>query len=322
MRKRGQRVPASKPERTTPEESRKLAKHIGSTRLFSRYQRFFTEASGMPLSVRPAGKLGLPPLENRFCSLVSRSPHGCLACMRVQIELEEESSWKAVTRRCFAGLSESLIPIRSGRRIIAFLQTGQVATGPLDPSGFEKVKDRFRAKGIVFDSTTAETAYLDTKTLNADAYEGFLGLLEVFAETLGTEVSRIRIAKAGKATNPSAQKAIRHIRQNLYKPITLGEISKIAGTSTRHFSKVFKRETGMTFVDYLTHERIEQSKKRIRLSKERISEIAFACGFASIAQFNRAFKRICGETPSAYRLNANGPKEPDQEKHSQPGSPA
>ncbi|EDY81076.1 transcriptional regulator, AraC family protein [Verrucomicrobiia bacterium DG1235] len=307
-RKRAKRVKSSV-EYASPEESRELAKRIGATRLFAKYERSFTAASGLPLTIRPLGTFRMPATghkrENPFCALVSTSRKGCLACLLAQTDLEKGNSAKARTTRCFAGLHDSLVPIKMGRRIIAYLQTGQVAIGDLDASSFDHAHSELILRGIDLDSRTARTAYLRSVSLEREAYQGFLKMLEIFAESLGVAANALQISKAEKTGNPAATKAIRHIRQNFERAISLAEISKVAGASCRHFSKVFKEETGHTFVDYLTRTRVESAKKRISETSDRISEIAFACGFESIAQFNRAFKSVSGESPSSYRLTAN-----------------
>ncbi|MDQ8179853.1 helix-turn-helix domain-containing protein [Pelagicoccus sp. SDUM812005] len=308
-RKRAKQAAASL-ELATPEESRELTKSIGATRLFAKYERSFTAASGLPLTLRPIGTFRMPATghrkENPFCALVSTARKGCLACLMAQSELEKNASRKASTLHCFAGLHDTLVPIRMGHRIIAYLQTGQVALEALDNSHYDRAHSEMILRGIELDSQAARKAYRQSVSLDRDAYQGFVKMLEIFAESLGAAANTLHLAKAEKSGNPAALKAVRHIRQHSDRPISLSEIARIAGASVRHFSKVFKEETGLTFVDYLTRERVERAKERISQSSDRISDIAFASGFDSIAQFNRAFKKVAGESPSSYRLSANG----------------
>lgn len=296
-------------EYASTEESRELTKRIGATRLFAKYERSFTAASGLPLTLRPVGTFRMPATghrrENPFCALVSTSRKGCLACLMAQSELEKSTSSRASTIRCFAQLNDSLVPIKVGRRIVGFLQTGQVSLEKLVASDFDRVHSELIMRGVELDSRTARAAYLKTVSIDREAYQGFLKMLEIFAESLGAAANTFRTSKADASSNPSVAKAVRHVRRHLESPVSLGEIAKIAGASVRHFSKVFKEETGLTFVDYLTRERIERAKKRLGETPERISDIAFACGFESIAQFNRAFRKVAGESPSSYRLTAN-----------------
>lgn len=314
MPKRRKRPLAPPVDYASPEESWEFARRIGATRLFAKYQRSFAAASGLPLAIRPLGTFRMPATghkkENPFCALLSSSRGGCLACLLAQGELEKAADQKTASHRCFAGLYDSLVPIHAGQRLTAYLQTGQTAIGKLDRSDYDRTHNELTLRGIELDPQATRKAYLASVAHERDAYQGFLDMLEIFAETLGAAANSLRIEKAENTANPAAQKAIRHIQQNLERQISLSEIANIAGASIRHFSKIFKKETGLTFVDYLTRERVERAKKRLRETNARISDIAFASGFESIAQFNRAFKRVCGEAPSSYRLNATGLNEP------------
>ncbi len=308
-KKRAKRVVAAV-EYASPEESRELTKSIGATRLFAKYERSFTAASGLPLTIRPIGTFRMPATghkkENPFCALMATSRKGCLACMMAQSELEKKATSKASTYRCFAGLNDTLIPIKMGRRVIAYLQTGQVALETLDNSHYDRAHSEMILRGIELDSRTARKAYRKSVSMEREAYQGFIKMLEIFAESLGAAANTLHICKADKSGNQAALKAVRFIRQNYDRAIPLSEIAQVAGASVRHFCKIFKEETSLTFVDYLTRERVERAKERISQTSDRISDIAFASGFDSIAQFNRAFKKVSGESPSDYRLNANG----------------
>lgn len=309
MSKRRSRGRGNSVELASPEESREIAKRIGSTRLFAKYERSFSAASGLPLKIRPIGTFRMPAsghvCENPFCALIATSRKGCLACLLAQSELEAGAQGRNCSIKCFAGLHETLVPIRLGKRAVAYLQTGQVALKALESSDFDRAHSELILKRIEVDASKARAAYFRSVSLEKEAYQGFVKMLEIFADSLGAAANTLQIAKAEKAKNPAVQKAIAYIRENFDRAIRLSEIAKVSGASPRHFSKIFKEETGLTFVDFLTRERVEKAKIRIRESADRISEIAFYCGFESIAQFNRAFKRITGESPTDYRLSAN-----------------
>src|SRR6266498_2483348 len=64
--------------------------------------------------------------ENPFCALMARSNSVCAACLEVQRKLTAKVGDRSRTVTCFAGLSDSAVPIRVGDQLIGFLQTGQV----------------------------------------------------------------------------------------------------------------------------------------------------------------------------------------------------
>ena len=87
-------------------------------------------------------------------------------------------------------------------------------------------------------------------------------------------------------------RARQFIEDHQAEPLSLGRIAQVANISRHYFCKMFKKATGMNFIDYLSRVRVEKSKTLLLNPNSRISEAAFACGFQSMTNFNRAFKRI------------------------------
>lgn len=103
-----------------------------------------------------------------------------------------------------------------------------------------------------------------------------------------------------KSTKLMAQACL-YISQNCTQPLTLDDISHHMGISKSHFAHLFKKYTNMTFIDFLTTERIKRTETLILNPKAHIIDIAFESGFSSISSFNRAFKKIKGVSPSEFR---------------------
>jgi AraC-like DNA-binding protein len=97
------------------------------------------------------------------------------------------------------------------------------------------------------------------------------------------------------------RKARNFIEQHWAEELSLGQVARAAHTSTNYFSEKFKEATGMNFVEYVARTRFEKAAGLLRDADLRISEIAFACGFQSLSQFNRVFKKFAGKSPTGYR---------------------
>ncbi|MFP4549656.1 MAG: helix-turn-helix domain-containing protein [Spirochaetales bacterium] len=96
----------------------------------------------------------------------------------------------------------------------------------------------------------------------------------------------------------------RYVRDHLQEPITAESMAELAGMSLAHFSRVFKREAGLTFSEFLAHKRVDAAKKMLRAGNEVIDEIARSTGFENAAYFYRVFKRVAGTTPGEFRGRA------------------
>jgi AraC-like DNA-binding protein len=75
------------------------------------------------------------------------------------------------------------------------------------------------------------------------------------------------------------------------------ELAKSFGLSYTHFSRSFKRVTGMTFKNYLNRTRIRKAEQLLFLSRCSISEVAVTCGYNSISYFIKVYRSITGKTP-------------------------
>lgn len=96
-------------------------------------------------------------------------------------------------------------------------------------------------------------------------------------------------------------KAQEYIRNNFQKDLSLEEIAQSAGISPYYFSKLFKEETGITYIDYLTGLRIEMAKKLLSNPKLSIKQVCVDSGYINPNYFSRIFKKWTGLTPTEYR---------------------
>ncbi len=97
------------------------------------------------------------------------------------------------------------------------------------------------------------------------------------------------------------QQAARYINNNYRNDIRLDAVAKEAGMSPSHFSRIFRKVMGLSYQEYLNSRRITKAKNLLCSSPQSITEIAVSLGFADATGFGRIFKKLTGQTPSAYR---------------------
>lgn len=92
-----------------------------------------------------------------------------------------------------------------------------------------------------------------------------------------------------------------YVSKNFNKDITLEMVSEEAGLTPQYFSKVFKEETGKSFVEYLTEKRINFAINLLKSTGKNIKEISNMVGYTDVNYFCRLFKKTTGTTPKHYR---------------------
>ena len=83
------------------------------------------------------------------------------------------------------------------------------------------------------------------------------------------------------------------------------DVNKVAAKvhlTTPAFCRYFKRQTNMTFTDFVNQYRIERAKNLL-MQDQNVTETCYAVGFESISYFNKLFNKVVGENPSVFKKN-------------------
>ncbi len=91
------------------------------------------------------------------------------------------------------------------------------------------------------------------------------------------------------------------IRQHFSEQISLEDVAHAAHLSVSRLSHIFKEQTGMTIIDYLTKVRIEHAKELLISTNKNCTEICFEAGYNNQSYFTRTFKELAGVTPRQFR---------------------
>lgn len=95
-----------------------------------------------------------------------------------------------------------------------------------------------------------------------------------------------------------------YVNLNYSKDITLEEIARVAHFTPPAFCRFFKQKTNQSFFTYLNEVRISHSCKFLTETGYNISEIAFLCGYKTLSNFNKFFKKSTGVCPTLYKEKA------------------
>lgn len=294
---------APEPEEATEQKS--LAEALLNSKLYQEYERAFTEATGLPVALRPVETWQLPlhgkRHEGPWCALMASQSRSCAHCLQVQEQLAQLSMQEPHVITCGAGLCEMMVPVRLGERLVGYLQTGQVFAKAPTRAQFERTAKLMAERGVDAGREEMHQAYFATRTMPARQQESVMKLLTIFAQHLSILSNQILVRREN-AEPPLITKAKQYIQEHQSEDITLAQVAKAVNTSSFYFCKMFRKGTGLNFTDYVSRLRIERAKNLLLNPNLRISEIAYEIGFQSLTHFNRVFKRIVGQSPTEYRL--------------------
>lgn len=126
-----------------------------------------------------------------------------------------------------------------------------------------------------------------------------LRLLDCLAENY--QISEKNMAAYETENDARMREIMQYVMANLDQEISLNELADKMFVSTSTLSRIFKKNTGVYFADYVMELRVKNALALLKYSEQNITQIAMTSGFSSSASFNRAFKKIIGVTPTEYR---------------------
>ncbi|HGE7611776.1 TPA: helix-turn-helix transcriptional regulator [Bacillus cereus] len=109
--------------------------------------------------------------------------------------------------------------------------------------------------------------------------------------------------KAQKTQQHSQTIAIckNYIFKNIYNPISVKQLAKFANVNSDYLSILFKKEVGISLIEYIQRERIEEAKKLLTFTTYPLSDICASLNFSDQSYFTKIFKKFTNETPGKYR---------------------
>ena len=105
-----------------------------------------------------------------------------------------------------------------------------------------------------------------------------------------------------KQESPIVEKAVDYIRKHYRETVMLQDVAERCFVSREHLCRVFKRETGFSFTEYLNIYRMQKANAMLTENpKLRVSQVAVSCGFSDSNYFSKQYRKIYGKSPTSER---------------------
>lgn len=128
-----------------------------------------------------------------------------------------------------------------------------------------------------------------------------LALLGELSATRGRTHEMVTLAGRAAVLSDPVRHGIDYITRFYETPLPLKRIADVTGVSMFHFARLFRKETGVTPIEYLNRYRVEQAKRLLGYSSKPISQIGAMVGIKDPTYFVRLFRRHAGMTPNEFR---------------------
>ena len=127
------------------------------------------------------------------------------------------------------------------------------------------------------------------------------GLFDFFGTVMQQHYySDCRLTKNRQQRVQQIKTAMEYIELNYQKNISLDDLARTTGLSSKYFCRYFRTITNRTPIDYLNYYRVERACYLLDQQRHTITEVAYDCGFNDISYFIRCFKKYKGTTPLQY----------------------
>ena len=231
-----------------------------------------------------------------FCDSAKSTIDGYSAC----IACKNKANKKAMTTKaefsgyCVYGLKEYVSPVVIDNKVMCIVYVGNIVDNE------EKLKEQINAQCI---KTGADSKVLsklagDCQFANAD-YGSFAEIISSYIKLVYTSMY---INKPVKSSLHHAVFSIKsYVDANYMQNITLKDLAELYFICDKYIGRLFKRQIGMTFHEYLNSVRLNEAEKMLKNSETHIIDIAESCGFVNVTYFNRVFLAKHGISPTKWR---------------------
>ena len=241
---------------------------------------------------------------------------------------------------CHCGIVDVAVPVMVGDRYLGAVMFGQVRIPNNDTeakverlvseiSSFQAESDtarqdllekyqrlpemEYRRIVAVADTINAMVNYIVDRAVNTEneamTYRFFLFFSNMHGAHGNQEIQELKNPAVGEiyGGEPELPKsspvypAVAYVKNHRHEMVTMSEMAKLCHLSPSYFSRLFRRELGENFINYVNRQKIQWAKEQLRSSNDSVVQIAQELGYMDSSYFISVFKKFEGTTPLVYR---------------------
>ncbi len=242
---------------------------------------------------------------------------------------------------CHCGIVDVAVPVMVGDRYLGAVMFGQVRIPNNDTeakverlvseiSSFQAESDTARQDLLekyqrlpemeykrivaVADTINAVVNYIVDRAVNneneAMTYKFLLQNSSAHSSQTNSEIQELKnpaveadvfMAEPELPKSSPVYPAVAYVKNHKHEMVTMNEMAKLCHLSPSYFSRLFRRELGENFINYVNRQKMQWAKERLRSSNDSVVQIAQELGYMDSSYFISVFKKFEGTTPLVYR---------------------
>lgn len=278
-----------------------LSERIRALPALTRTLQDLQTATGLAVHfVTPLGQRTLGFGACTMCRFLHADPHGSRLCTRFLQSLLEAAHEGPASAVCDAGLREFALPLRMGGQTFGYIVCGHSSDQPRTRADHNRARHLLGRAGVPLDTAQLEVLSADAPVVAVERVTALQRLVADLVERLVLEITE-NIVHPPTSLPPVVEAACRLVRTEFGSELALDAVARRLNVSAGHLSRLFHQSTGLRFVEYVARVRADQARSLLRSTQRPVTEIAFACGFQSVSQFNRTMRAQFGRAPRELR---------------------
>jgi len=234
-------------------------------------------------------KLSLPRKHrlhsSAICNACKANSAGLKECIRFRNQVIDKAMKTKIAfgGLCINGLYEYIHPVIINHEVACIIFIGNILD---EENGLKKLRKKLGENASLIHTTEMNFGPQKCEAVGAllESYIRFL--IKNYANT---------------ASHPSIKNIKNYIASNCEFDLKISHVAKVFHYNEQYLGRLLKKETGMSFNDFVNKERLEHTKVLLENSTDTILSISLQVGYNSVTYFNRLFKQAFGITPSQYR---------------------
>ena len=269
--------------------------------------RLFQSISGMNIAVYDdrLHHVASCLYEDNVCSVLHESPLCLDRCLKSDLDALSlvATQGKPYVYTCPFGFFEAIFPVRNQGTIVGYLFIGPAVAE--DASADEMLLRRAVEAAPELELSQLRDGIAAVPHRSEETLRSFCKLLEVFSEYI--EQHTLLLPR-----NLTVGQLVRsYVKKHLTQKITLAKLSMALHCNTVTLTETFRRESGLTIMQYVQKKRMERATYLLRTSDASIAEVADHCGIAQTEYFSKCFKAYFGISPTDWRRSVREGIEPE-----------